>query len=255
MFPCGIVNSQIKPYRFKCTHTSHRMDVTFVSLFRRYFMFHMSVFAKFTVIHVYTVAGSCSTATCFSKSVCFIHVFFSSEHQSCYQVPSTQWAAEDCVSKAQRLVDVAICSGLTVCEVRPTSKGKEQKKHVSAREQMIYVLGWKNWRFIFHSAYLAMGVVPTMRQSPSFKGEKEWDLQCPCPGVHWGYDTEVAWASGTRGHAPKSKCSMTRLHYLLFDTNFSRVTSPQKMVKGCNKYSCYTMLYYYTRNFQVGDIL
>lgn len=202
----------------------------------------MSVFAKFTVIHVYTVAGSCSTATCFSKSVCFIHVFFSSEHQSCYQVPSTQWAAEDCVSKAQRLVDVAICSGLTVCEVRPTSKGKEQKKHVSAREQMIYVLGWKNWRFIFHSAYLAMGVVPTMRQSPSFKGEKEWDLQCPCPGVHWGYDTEVAWASGTRGHAPKSKCSMTRLHYLLFDTNFSRVTSPQKMVKGCNKYSCYTII-------------
>lgn len=156
----------------------------------------------------------------FQQECLFYPCFFSSEHQSCYQVPSTQWAAEDCVSKAQRLVDVAICSGLTVCEVRPTSKGKEQKKHVSAREQMIYVLGWKNWRFIFHSAYLAMGVVPTMRQSPSFKGEKEWDLQCPCPGVHWGYDTEVAWASGTRGHAPKSKCSMTRLHYLLFDTEF-----------------------------------
>lgn len=60
----------LQVYAYISPHGCH-----FRVIVSKVFHVHMSVFAKFTVIHVYTVAGSCSTATCFSQSFCFIHTF------------------------------------------------------------------------------------------------------------------------------------------------------------------------------------
>ena len=158
MFPCGIVNSQIKPYRFKCTHTSHPMDVTFVSLFRRYFMFIWQwVFLPnllWFMCILYTVVGSCSTATCFSQGFCFIHVFFL---RTPVVLPGTVHTMSSWRLRQSSTV-CRYCHLQRVDGVWSASHFQREgaEKHVSARKPMIYVLGSKHWTFIVHSAYLVV---------------------------------------------------------------------------------------------------